>query len=205
MSNPPSCILLMFLPLPIFNNRSFLSFDNLPALLLRLIGQRTDERLIAALFSQPIFVLGGLLADWVLMKTGSRRASRCGVAIATSSIGVVVFTLAYFVPAGEVTLSIAIITLAATIVSGSNPCGYSAVMDLGGKNVAAMFGAMNMFGNFGAALFPVIVPLWVGWFSWQAVVLFVGALYSVGVICWIFLNPNQADDSAILESVRIEE
>ena len=52
-----------------------------------------------------------------------------------------------------------------------NSCGYSAAMDLGGRNLATVFGAMNMFGNFGAALFSQAFPNGSTWFGWPAVVL----------------------------------
>ena len=63
-------------------------------------------------------------------------------------------------------------------------------MDLGGRNLATVFGAMNMCGNFGAALFSQLVPEWVDWFGWPAVVLLVGGSYACGLVCWLFLNPD---------------
>jgi len=64
-------------------------------------------------------------------------------------------------------------------------------MDLGGRNLATVFGAMNMFGNIGAALFSHLGPEWVHWFSWEALVLLVGGAYFCGMICWIPLNPDR--------------
>jgi hypothetical protein len=64
-------------------------------------------------------------------------------------------------------------------------------MDLGGRNLATVFGAMNMFGNFGAALFSQVAPEWVRWFGWEALVLLVGGSYFAGMLLWIPLNPDR--------------
>jgi sugar phosphate permease len=136
-------------------------------------------------------ILGGVIADRVLVRTGSRRASRSGVAIAATSLGVVCFVTTYMIPDGQLALAIAILTLAAVVVSFGNSCGYSAAMDLGGRNLATVFGAMNMFGNFGAALLSQVVPIWVGEFGWPAAVLLIGGSYSCGAMCWLPLDPGR--------------
>jgi len=116
------------------------------------------------------------------------------VAIAAPLLGVVCFGLSYFVPTGQVELAILMLTLAAVVVSCGNSCGYSAAMDLGGRNLATVFAAMNMFGNFGAALLSQVMPSWVGAFGWPAAVLLVGGSYLCGAICWIPLDPDRKPD-----------
>jgi hypothetical protein len=105
-------------------------------------------------------------------------------------MGALLFGLTYLVPAGQAILGVAVLVLAAFVVSCSNSCGYSAAMDLGGPNLATVFGAMNMFGNFGAAAFSQLVPEWVEWFGWPAVVLLVGGGYVCGLVWWLPLNPD---------------
>jgi MFS transporter, ACS family, D-galactonate transporter len=142
-------------------------------------------------------ILGGVIADRVFVRTNSRRASRCGTAITATLLGVVCFGLTYAVPPGHLPFAVLVLTIAAIIVSCGNSCGYSAAMDLGGRNLAAVFGAMNMFGNFGAALFSQVLPLWVGGFGWPAAVLLVGGSYLCGAICWLPINPDRKSDPAI--------
>jgi MFS transporter, ACS family, D-galactonate transporter len=137
-------------------------------------------------------IAGGLAADRVLIRTGSRRASRSGVAIVATLLGVVIFATTYAIPGDQVFLIVAALSLAALVVSGGNSCGYSAAMDLGGRNMATVFGAMNMFGNFGAALFSQILPGWVGAFGWPSAVLLVGGSYLVGAICWIPIDSGRS-------------
>ena len=152
------------------------------------------------LTSLPIFgvvagsVLGGLIADRVFVRTGSRRASRSGVALASTFLGVVCFGLAYLVPGGHLVVAVAVLTVAAVVVSCGNSCGYSAAMDLGGRNLAAVFGAMNMFGNFGAALFSHVLPVWVNAFDWPSAVLLCALGYLIGAVCWLPIDPDRKPD-----------
>jgi ACS family glucarate transporter-like MFS transporter len=139
-------------------------------------------------------ILGGLVADRVFLRTRNRRASRCGVAITATLLGVVCFGLTYLVPAGQVELAVFMLTIAAVVVSCGNSCGYSAAMDLGGRNLATVFAAMNMFGNFGAALLSQAMPAWVNSFGWPAAVLLVGGSYLCGAVCWIPLDPDRKPD-----------
>lgn len=133
---------------------------------------------------------GGLLADWVLVRTGSKRWSRNGVAVGTASVGVCFFLSAYFVQQGPY-VAIALLFLAAAFSSGANACAYSVTMDIGGRYMAVVFGAMNMAGNLGAFLFPkrLFLP-WANEFGWAAAPLLMALLYFMGIVCWCFVNPN---------------
>ena len=63
-------------------------------------------------------------------------------------------------------------------------------MDVGGRYVATLGGAMNMMGNFGAFLSPIVTGYVVertG--SWTASFHFAAAVYVVGAFCWLALDP----------------
>lgn len=134
---------------------------------------------------------GGLVVDQIYIATKSRRRSRCGTAIGATGLAVVVFAFTYFVPEGQVGIAVILLVLAATLSGGGNSCSYSTAMDLGGRNLATVFGAMNMCGNFGAALLSQAAPEWVRWFGWEALVLLVGGSYFTGMLLWIPLNPDR--------------
>jgi sugar phosphate permease len=161
-----------------------------------------DPRTAGSLTSLPVIgivvgsILGGMVADRVFVRTGSRRLSRAGTAITASGLGIVCFVTTFLIPRDQPAVAVTMLVLAATVVSCSNSCGYSAAMDLGGRNLATVFGAMNMFGNFGAALFSQAVPEWVDWFGWPAVVLLVAASYFCGLCWWLPLNPDPRPDPA---------
>ena len=150
-------------------------------------GSLTSLPIIAVMTGS---IVGGVIADRILVRTGSRRLSRAGTAIGASALGALLFGVVFLVPAGQVGLGVTLLVLAAAVVSCSNCCGYSAAMDLGGRNLATVFGAMNMCGNFGAALFSQVVPEWVAWLGWPAVVLLVGGSYVCGIAFWLPLDPD---------------
>jgi nitrate/nitrite transporter NarK len=51
-----------------------------------------------------------------------------------------------------------------------------------------------MFGNFGAALFAQVLPLWVGWFGWEAAILLCALGYLLGAVCWLPIHPDRPPD-----------
>jgi MFS transporter, ACS family, D-galactonate transporter len=150
---------------------------------------------------------GGLIADWIYRRTGSKSLSRRGTAIVASSIGVTIFYLAYQLPDRPIVFTnevktepreipnsayeTVVLLFFAAIFSGMpNACAYSTTIDTGGKQLPIVFGAMNMMGNFGSALFPLLVPQWTSLWNWGSLPLLMGGLYFMSMFFWIFIDPN---------------
>jgi MFS family permease len=136
-------------------------------------------------------MLGGLASDWVLRHTKSRRLGRNGVAMISLGATVLCYLPVLFVSGAEV--QIVFFSLGAFMAMVSAPCAYAISMDVGGKNLPLVFGAMNMVGNFGAAAMPWVVPRaneWAGG-DWRAsIALFIG-VHAVAMVCWFFINPDR--------------
>ena len=69
------------------------------------------------------------------------------------------------------------------------PCPVA--ISFGGRNVATVFSTMNMFGNLGAALFPVTA----GWLvaetgDWNMVLFLFAGIMVIDAVCWAILNPK---------------
>lgn len=142
--------------------------------------------LLAVVFGN---LAGGQLSDWVLRRTGSRALSRQGVSIAALLLcaGLTLSALR----AADATLAVVIISAGAFCAALAAPSGYAITMDMGGDHVAAVNGVMNMCGNFGAMIFPLVVP----WLldrtgSWDAVLVSFGCLYFAATLCWWLLKPD---------------
>lgn len=132
--------------------------------------------------------LGGVVVDWVLHRTGSRRWSRQGVAI-VAMLGCALCTLcAYFVE--EMNLAMTLITISMFFAGLGGACGYTVTIDKGGQHVAPIFGMMNMAGNLGAALLPVIVGTMFDAGIYNAVLILMTGIYVAAALCWMLLNPN---------------
>ena len=71
------------------------------------------------------------------------------------------------------------------------PGGWGACMDVGGKNAGALSGAMNMMGNLGGAVAPLVVPwvLTLAGGSWNVNFYTFAGVYVVGALAWFFIDP----------------
>jgi hypothetical protein len=77
-------------------------------------------------------------------------------------------------------------------------CGQQFCRGFGYMFYATWFATMNMVGNFGAAMFPVIVPWLLLWGTageqaaenWDAVLFAFGGVYLMSAACWLLLNPH---------------
>lgn len=71
------------------------------------------------------------------------------------------------------------------------PGSWAACMDVGGKYVGTVSGAMNMIGNFGGMAGPMVIGLILQYTNrdWQLVFIITSVIYSLGAFCWLFLDP----------------
>jgi MFS transporter, ACS family, D-galactonate transporter len=133
--------------------------------------------------------LGGAVSDRVLIVTGSRWLARSGVAGASMVFCAAFVGLAYFIE--DPILAVVTISIGTFGSAVGGPCAYTITIDMGGRHVATLFGAMNMIGNLGAMAFIRIVPMFQEWTqSWDAVLLLFAAVYAAAAVCWLMLNPN---------------
>lgn len=149
----------------------------------------------ATLASLPPFVgafgglLGGLLSDWVLRRTGNSRLARQG----TTFVALLVCTgsalAAYFV--SDPHTAVLLISAGAFCAMASGVNAYALAIAYGGKRVATVFATMNMCGNLGATVFPLAV----GWIvtatgNWNSALLLFVAMFGLAAAVWTVLNPK---------------
>ena len=154
---------------------------------------KLDKQSAGELTSLPIIgvvigsILGGLIADRLYRRTGSRRISRAGTAVGATFVGVVLFVATYFVPEGQVALAIFVLSLAAMVVSGGNSCSYSTAMDpAAATRDRAAREHVRQPGR------DVLAP----WARWKGLVrLTRWCCWSAGrisrMLCWLPLNPDR--------------
>ena len=135
-------------------------------------------------------ILGGLVADWVWKKTKSLRISRGGLgALCLGACGLLILG-AWFVT--SLPVAITLLSLGALFAALAGPCAFSATIDIGGKHVPQVFGLMNMTGNFAAAACPILVgKLFSQTENWNLVLVLFAAVYLLGALCWIFVDPSK--------------
>jgi len=135
-------------------------------------------------------LLGGVVSDWLLSKTGNRRLSRQGIAVVGMASCSALITASAFV--ANTNWSTAIISLGVFCAMFGGVSGYTVAIEFGGKKAGTVFSTMNMCGNIGAMLFPVTA----GWMvnqtgNWNLILYFFAVIMAVDAICWAILNPKE--------------
>jgi sugar phosphate permease len=142
--------------------------------------------------------VGGLATDWLLKKTGNTKFSRRIVAI----VGLLGCT-ACIVPAAmteDAYTAVYCLTASMFFLECTIGPSWSVPMDVGGKYSGTVSGMMNMAGNIGGALSPLVFGFLVQYGNWQAPFIVAAALMVIGAGIWAFwLDPEKSvvDDSVI--------
>jgi MFS transporter, ACS family, glucarate transporter len=71
------------------------------------------------------------------------------------------------------------------------PGAWGACMDVGGRCAGSLSGSMNMMGNAGGAVAPMVVPYVLDATNnnWNANFIMFAVVYAVGALCWFFIDP----------------
>jgi nitrate/nitrite transporter NarK len=150
---------------------------------------------VARLSSLPPVLLiigsfvGGIVSDWLLWRTGSRRISRQWLTVVSLTVCAAMFLLAALVDSGYTRVTL--IAIGCFFMTTGGVSSYAITLDLGGRHVGAVFSIMNMFGSFGAACFPK----YAGWLvtrtgDWNDVLISIAVIYVGAAVCWALLNPT---------------
>jgi len=143
----------------------------------------------------PLF-FGGL-ANPVAVYVGSRLARRTGSVMRARRImgctgfigaaGFLVYSTTVHNPVYAM-LAIAMSSFSNDLVM---PGAWAAAMDVGGKFAGTLSGAMNMWGNVGGALCPLVTGYILKWSheNWNLSLYVSAAIYLMGIVCWLLLDP----------------
>ena len=130
---------------------------------------------------------GGVAA--VLGRTfGSVRWARRGLGAFGNLGGAALLVASTFL--ADPYLAVAAIALVSFFNDLAVPGAWATCMDIGGRYVATLGGAMNMMGNFGGFLSPIVTGYVVertG--SWSSTFLVAAGAYVLGAACWLALDP----------------
>ena len=134
---------------------------------------------------------GGVLSDAVLRRTGNAKLARQGLCVIALLLCAALIAAAWFV--ADPTLAVLVISAGMFCAAVANPCLGAAVISMGSGHAATVSAAVNMCGNFGAALFPIVVP----WMlkatgSWNAVLFGFAALYVAASTAWLLLKTGRS-------------
>jgi sugar phosphate permease len=165
----------------------------LPTYLLRARG--FDLKHVGWLAALPLLSIatGVLVGGWL----SDVLARRWGVRIGRRTPGAIGLPLAAAaIVAGIVTptaMSSALFFAAAAGLAalGVSPA-WAVCLEIGGRHAGVVSGTMNMFGNFGGALSPVVVGFTLEQLnSWTPSLLSIAVCYLLAAGCWMLIDPEQ--------------
>jgi sugar phosphate permease len=134
--------------------------------------------------------VGGLATDWLVRRTGSARIGRRTVAI----IGLLGCAVC-IVPAAlteDAYVAVSCLTASMFFLECTIGPSWAVPMDTGGKYSGTVSGMMNMAGNFGGAISPVVFGYLANGGNWQAPFIVAAALLVIGAAIWAFwLDPDK--------------
>jgi sugar phosphate permease len=135
--------------------------------------------------------VGGIATDWLLHTTGSAKLARRSVAI-TGLLGCAMF----IVPAAlteDAYIAVYCLTGAMFFLECTIGPAWAVPMDTGGKYSGTISGMMNMAGNFGGAISPLVFGILAQYGNWQLPFILAAALLVVGAAIWAFwLDPDRS-------------
>jgi MFS transporter, ACS family, glucarate transporter len=133
--------------------------------------------------------LGGWFSDRLYVRTGNLCYSRRLVAITGFGIAVVFVTLG--VLASHPTLAVLAMSLAVGGLELTTGVSWAVPLDIGHDHSGTVSGVMNMFGNWGGALSPLLVAWLVQQFnSWTPAFILASFLCLVAGLLWFKIDPT---------------
>lgn len=143
----------------------------------------------------PLF-LGGLgnpasvvLASRLVRRNGSVATTRKIVATIGFAGAAAFLVLSTRIQNPELAmLSIGIASFSNDLVM---PGAWGSAMDIGGTFAGTLSGAMNMWGNIGGALAPLVIGYILHWTNanWNLTFYVSAVIYLLGIVCWAFMDP----------------
>jgi MFS transporter, ACS family, glucarate transporter len=163
-----------------------------PSYLLQARGFNVKES--ALLAGLPLFLggFGSLLAGWVTpyieRQIGSIGTARRIIGAASFVLAALLLIVSTFL--SDPLLAVIAIALVSFCNDLSMPGSWSACLDVGGRYVGTLSGTMNMMGNFGGFVSPIVVGYVIQQTgNWNLTFYVTGAFYLLGAVCWLLLDP----------------
>jgi predicted MFS family arabinose efflux permease len=172
----------------------------LPTYLQDVRGVEVERSALLAGLPIATAAVGSLAGGWTLARVIRRlndvRRARKWMAYVSYASAAVLMVLAIRPASAEI--AVLLMGLSSFAAEFSGPLTWTTAMDLGGRHVGAVSGAMNSIGQLGGAVAPAIVGYFaeMGPQGWTVALYSAAVVYAVGFVCWIFLDPVTPLDRA---------
>ncbi|MSQ97379.1 MAG: MFS transporter [Gemmataceae bacterium] len=131
-------------------------------------------------------IIGGILNDKLIQRTGNRRWARSGVAFTGKFVAACLVMLSMLFD--DVWLIIAILVAVRVFSDWSLPTQWAAVTDMGGRAGATLFGIVNTVGILGGFAAGPIFGILRHHYDWPGVFAGVAGMCLFAAVTWLFLD-----------------
>jgi MFS transporter, ACS family, glucarate transporter len=153
-----------------------------------------DIKTSAVLAGMPLLfagfgtVAGGAVVPKLSRTIGTVRARR---AVAYTSYGCAALLLLAFTFIQNPTLAVVVMSLSSFAAEVSTPVTWITAVDLGGRSVGTLTGAMNSLGQVGASVAPAVIGyvLTISRNNWTLTFYLSAIIYALGIVFWVVLDP----------------
>jgi MFS family permease len=151
-------------------------------------------------------VLGGVLTDWLVRRTGSRRWGRRLLGLLGKGGGAALLLAGAC--AGEPGVALGLISLSVFTSDLALAAHWAVCTDAGGRFVGTVFGLMNTAAAVGAAVSPVLAGYLLGWLSprdaaghfdpaaravaWDVVLYVFASVLALSALCWLRIDAEES-------------
>ncbi len=144
---------------------------------------------IPLLFGGVGALFSGMVSNWWIARTGKVAAVRRTFGFVGIAGAAALLMVSFHIR--DPLLAMISMGVASFCNDVTLPGCWAACMDVGGKYVGTVSGTMNMIGNFGGMAGPMVIGLILQYTNrdWQLVFLITTVIYSLGAVCWLFIDP----------------
>ena len=140
-------------------------------------------------FSAVATMFGGLTTDWLVRRIGLRWGR---AAVGIFGCGSSVVFLVAGLRVSDVRLSVLLISLSAASSDFTLAASWSTCADIGGRLAGTISGTMNMVGNFGSMLSPLLMGYFIQKFgNWNLTFYIAAGLNVLGMILWLKIDASK--------------
>jgi MFS transporter, ACS family, glucarate transporter len=142
------------------------------------------------IFGAAAFLCGGWITDYLVMR-GRRKLARCGLGafgLTMSALMLILVALAENPIVAGLLIAVALYFQFLT-----TPAVWATCLDIGRHRSGVVAGTTNMFGNLAGTLAPIVFGYVLErWGSWTIPFYVAAAFLAVGVVMWLFIDPNHS-------------
>jgi sugar phosphate permease len=132
---------------------------------------------------------GGVLNDFLIRRTGSRRWARAGVALTGKALAAAL--LAATVGLADGRAAVAALVLCKFFGDWSLSTQWGAITDIGGRAAGTVFGIVNMVGALAGVLANPLIGQVKQEYGWGLLFYFLAALFLTAALTWLFIDADR--------------